>query len=78
MKQKIIDFIIRHYAETKFYPTYDEIAEHVGICKNTVYTHMKSLEKAGVIVKKDEYAKRYRLINMDYIQRHRRKEKLYS
>lgn len=65
--EMIVKFIIGYYRKKLFYPNYDEIAEGVGITKNTVHTHMRKLEKEGIIVRKYDRSPQYRLINMGFI-----------
>ncbi len=68
IKESIIKFIVDYYKKTKFYPSYDEIAEGVNRTNSTIHAHMNKLEKEGVIVRKYDYSSQYRLINMDFIR----------
>lgn len=65
--EMIVKFIIDYHRENLFYPNYDEIAEGVGMTKATVHTHMRNLEKEGIIVRKYDRSPQYRLINMGFI-----------
>ena len=65
--QLIIKFVIDYYKESLFYPSYDEIAEGVGIAKATVHSCIRRLEKAGIIIRKYDRSPQYRLINMEFI-----------
>ncbi len=66
--EMIVRFIIDYHKKNLFYPNYDEIAEGVGIAKNTVHTHMRTLEKEGIIVRKYDRSPQYRLIDMGFIK----------
>lgn len=67
IEEIIVKYIVDYYKENQFYPNYDEIAESVGRSKATIHSHMKKLEREGVIVRKTDFSSQYRLLNMDFI-----------
>lgn len=46
---KIYEFIIAYTMEHLYSPSIQEICNNVGRCKNTVWNHLKKIEKAGLI-----------------------------
>ena len=54
---EIMQYIAKVYREKGFSPTYDEIAQHLGIKTPTVYEHILALEKKGA-VKRQRYEAR--------------------
>jgi len=61
-----IKFIVQYYKENRFYPSYDEIKDGLGVkSKRTVFSHMQKLEDNGVIVRKAPCSPIYRILNME-------------
>ena len=46
---KIYEFIIAYTTEHLYPPSLQEICENVDRCKNTVWNHLRKIEKAGLI-----------------------------
>lgn len=46
---KIYNFIIVYTMRHLYPPTIQEICENVDRCKNTVWNHLRKIEKAGLI-----------------------------
>lgn len=46
---KIYEFIITYTMEHLYSPSIREICDNVGRCKTTVWSHLKKIEKAGLI-----------------------------
>lgn len=73
IQQDIIDFIVKYYRKTKFYPNYEEICEGVGKkSKSTICEHMMRLSEQGIIIFKANKGKRgysaqWRLANIDLL-----------
>ena len=72
IEHKIINYILDYYSKTMFYPSYREISNSLGRSLSTIHEHMTNLEMIGIIVRKDEHARQYRLINIDFILKSRK------
>ncbi len=69
IEEEIIKYISEYYQKTLFYPSYDEIAKGVYRAKSIIHTHMKKLEREGIIIRKSDFSPQYRLINVDFIRK---------
>ena len=48
-QRQIVDFLRAYFAEHRISPTLEEIAQHFGVNKVTVFGHVSELERKGVL-----------------------------
>jgi len=59
----ILHIVEELIAETGYSPTYVEIAADAGVCANTVYGHIKGLERKGYIAVEPKKSRSMRVLH---------------
>lgn len=56
-QRDVYDFITRYHDQSGYPPTYQEIADEIGVSKTAVTVHLRALERKGYIRRKANEAR---------------------
>ena len=63
----ILEFIQRYRGDRGVSPTLEEIAQHFGVTKVTIYDHIRQLEKKGAIRKVPHLARSLEILDEEFL-----------